>query len=140
MIRYLASALGLGILTVVLVAQTPPVTGDRSSPLRELGGEDNIGISNAVLRNQPEVRVLRVVVEAGGVRAMHAHDDVDFHLFAPVSGTMELTVEGNPPIDVTPWHPYTASTIRPTLRSRSWRSSSSDEPRPGRVGQGRGPW
>ncbi len=106
MIRYLASVFGLGILIAVLVAQTPPVTGDHSSPLRELGGEGNVGISNAVLRNQPEVRVLRVVVEPGGVRAMHTHDDVDFHLFAPVSGTMELTVEGNPPIDVTPWHPY----------------------------------
>ncbi|MDE0081306.1 MAG: cupin domain-containing protein [Gammaproteobacteria bacterium] len=104
--RYLVSVLGLAALTAALVAQTPPVTGDRTSPLRELGGEDNIGISNAVLRNQPEVRVLRVVVEPGGVRAMHSHDDVDFHLFAPISGTMELTIEGEDPIEVTPWHPY----------------------------------
>lgn len=106
MIRYLVSVLGLVALSVAVMAQTPPVTGDRTSPLRELGGEDNIGISNAVLRNQPEVRVLRVVVEPGGVRAMHSHDDVDFHLFAPISGTMELTIEGDDPIDVTPWHPY----------------------------------
>ena len=40
--------------------------GDRSSPLRPVTGEGNVGISNAVLRNQPEVRALRVVVEPGG--------------------------------------------------------------------------
>lgn len=106
MIRYLVSALGLVALTTAVMAQTFAVIGDRESPLRELGGEDNIGISNSVLRNQEEVRVLRVVVEPGGVRAMHSHDDVDFHLFAPISGTMELTVEEDDPIDVTPWHPF----------------------------------
>ena len=50
---YAAIAFGL-MLSVVLVAQTPPVTGDRSTPLNALGG-DNVGISNSVLRNQPEV-------------------------------------------------------------------------------------
>lgn len=106
MIRYLAAAFGLGMLTAVLVAQTPPVTGDRTSPLRPLTGAGNVGISNAVLRNQPEVRVLRVVVDPGGTRIMHSHDDVDFHLFAPISGTMQLNLEGEPSVDVTPWHPY----------------------------------
>lgn len=106
MIRYLVPVFGLVALTAAVMAQTFAVIGDRESPLRELGGEDNFGISNAVLRNQEEVRVLRVVVEPGGVRAMHSHDDVDFHLFAPISGTMELTVEEDDPIDVTPWHPY----------------------------------
>ena len=106
MIKYLVSVLGVVVLAATVMAQLPPLNGDRTTPLRELGGEDNIGISNAVLRVQPEVRVLRVVVEPGGVRAMHSHDDVDFHLFAPISGTMELTIEGDDPIDVTPWHPY----------------------------------
>ena len=106
MIKYLVSVLGVVVLVATVMAQLPPLNGDRTTPLRELGGEDNIGISNAVLRVQPEVRVLRVVVEPGGVRAMHSHDDVDFHLFAPISGTMELTIEGDDPIDVTPWHPY----------------------------------
>ena len=106
MIKYLVSVLGVVVLAATVMAQLPPLNGDRTTPLRELGGEDNIGISNAVLRVQPEVRVLRVVVEPGGVRAMHSHDDVDFHLFAPISGTMELTIEGDDPIEVTPWHPY----------------------------------
>ena len=102
---YTVSAVGLAMFSVALVAQTPPVTGDRSSPLRPLGG-DNVGISNAVLRDQPEVRALRVVVEPGGTRVIHAHTGVEFHLFVPISGPMELNLDGGRSVQVQPWHPY----------------------------------
>lgn len=104
--RYAVAAVALAMLSVALVAQTPPVIGDRSSPLRPLGGEGNVGISNAVLRDQPEVRALRLVVEPGGTRVMHAHEAVRFHLFVPISGPMELVLEGGESVDVQPWHPY----------------------------------
>ncbi len=104
--RYAVSAVGLAMLSVALVAQTPPTTGDRSSPLRPLAGEGNVGLSNAVLRDQPEVRALRVVVEPGGTRPIHAHADVQFHLFVPISGPMELDLDGGQSVDVQPWHPY----------------------------------
>ena len=104
--RYTVSALGLAILSVALVAQTPPVTGDHSSPLRPLTGQGNVGISNAVLRDQPEVRALRVVVEPGGTRPIHEHADVQFHLFVPISGPMEINLEGGQSMEVQPWHPY----------------------------------
>ena len=90
MLKFAASAVGLAMLSAAVVAQTAPVLGDRTSPLRPLGGDGNVGISNAVLRDQPEVRTLRVVVEAGGTRAMHAHSDVRFHLFVPISAPMEF--------------------------------------------------
>ena len=106
MLNYVASAITLAVLSVAVVAQTAPVVGDRTSPLNPLGGDGNVGISNAVLRDQPEVRSLRVVVESGGVRAMHAHTDVRFHLFAPVSGPMELRLEGDRTVVVQPWHTY----------------------------------
>jgi mannose-6-phosphate isomerase-like protein (cupin superfamily) len=114
MSRHLIAPLALSLLTAVAVAQTPspapqqtpPVTGDRSTPLRPLAGEGNVGISNATLRDQPEVRALRVVVEAGGVRAVHAHADVRFHLFVPISGVMQLDLEGSGTTEVQPWHPY----------------------------------
>ena len=99
-------AVGLALLSAALVAQTPPVTGDRSSPLRPLTGEGNVGVSNAVLRDQPEIRVLRVVVEPGGTRPMHSHSGVQFHLFVPVSGPMELNLDGGRSVQVRPWHPY----------------------------------
>ena len=89
--RYTVSAVGLAMLSVALVAQTPPVTGDHSSPLRPLGG-DNVGISNAVLRDQDDARVLRVVVEPGGPRVLHAHATVHVHLSVPISGPMTLAL------------------------------------------------
>jgi mannose-6-phosphate isomerase-like protein (cupin superfamily) len=106
MLRKLAPALALVLVPVALAAQdTPPVLGDRTSELRTLGGDGNVGISNAVLRDQPEVRALRVVVDADGVRAMHAHSDVRFHLFVPISAPMELRLESGT-VEVQPWHPY----------------------------------
>ena len=65
-----------------------------------------MGISNAVLRDQPEVRALRVVVEPGGTRVIHAHADVQFHLFVPISGPMEVNLDGGRSVQVRPWHPY----------------------------------
>jgi mannose-6-phosphate isomerase-like protein (cupin superfamily) len=99
--------IGLASLAVVaLVAQTTVVVGDRSTPLRPVAAAGNVGISNAVLRDQGDVRALRVVVEPGGTRVMHAHDDVKFHLFVPISGQMTLNLEGAPSVVVPPWQPY----------------------------------
>lgn len=101
-----ARVVGLLLIPAALAAQEPPVLGDHSSPLRPLQGEGNVGISNAVLREQDEVRALRVVVEPGGARAMHAHDAVQFHLFVPISGPMRLHLDGGRSVEVQPWHPY----------------------------------
>jgi quercetin dioxygenase-like cupin family protein len=91
---------------VAPAAQTTIVTGDHSTPLRQLTGAGNVGISNAVLRDQPEVRALRVVVEPGGTRALHSHDDVKFHLFVPITGAMTLNLDGAPSVVVPAWQPY----------------------------------
>ena len=98
-------ALALFALGTLVGAQTAPVLGDRSTPLRPLAGEGNVGISNATLRDQPEVRALRVVVEPGGVRAQHEHADVRFHLFVPISGVMTLELDSGP-TRVQAWHPH----------------------------------
>jgi quercetin dioxygenase-like cupin family protein len=102
-----AVAVGLASFAFgALAAQSPIVTGDRSTPLRPVAGGGNVGISNAVLRDQPEIRALRVVVEPGGTRVIHAHNDVKFHLFVPITGAMTLNLEGAQPQTVAPWHPY----------------------------------
>jgi quercetin dioxygenase-like cupin family protein len=104
--KYALTAAALSVVFATVAAQDLPVVGDRSTPLRALGGEGNVGVSNAVMRDQPEVRVLRVVVEPDGVRAMHTHDDVDFHMFAPISGPMELVLANGATVTVQPMHPY----------------------------------
>jgi quercetin dioxygenase-like cupin family protein len=91
---------------VLLVAQNEAVTGDRSSPLRPLAGDGNVGVSNAVLRDQSEIRVLRVMVAPGGRREMHSHDNVQYHLFTPISASMQLQLGDGTSLEVAPWHPY----------------------------------
>jgi quercetin dioxygenase-like cupin family protein len=105
--KVIGLVLGLASLSFGAAAgQTPVVVGDRTTPLRPVSGSGNVGISNAVLRDQPEVRALRVVVEPGGRRVMHAHDDVRFHLFVPITGPLTLDIEGAPSVTVPPWQPY----------------------------------
>jgi mannose-6-phosphate isomerase-like protein (cupin superfamily) len=66
-----------------------PVTGDP-------------GISSMVVTDQPDFRVLRDYAEPGATRRMHSHDDATYHVFVLVTGTLQLTVEGEKPVDVTP--------------------------------------
>ena len=47
------------------------------------------------------VRVLRDYAEPGATRRMHAHKDATFHVFTLLTGQLRLTVEGQPPVDVT---------------------------------------
>jgi len=104
--RYAILALGLVSLSLAAPsAQTEIVTGDYTAPLRALTAAGNMGISNAVMRDQSKVRILRVVVEPGGVRVIHAHDNVDFHLFVPISGPMTFDREGADSVEVSPWEP-----------------------------------
>ena len=35
-------------------------------------------------------------------RAIHQHDDVKFHLFIPVTGTLQITIGSDKPVDAPP--------------------------------------
>ena len=85
-------------------AQTPGTpSGDlKLNPIAATSGH---GVSNATLLDRPEVRVLRVDVEPGGVRNVHTHDDVTFHLFIPVSGKFDVEVEPDAPVQLAAWQP-----------------------------------
>ena len=66
-----------------------PVTGDP-------------GISSMVVTDQSQFRVLRDYAEPGATRRMHAHADATYHVFVLVTGELQLTVEGESPVTVTP--------------------------------------
>ena len=59
------------------------------------------GISSMVVMDQPAFRVLRDYAEPGAVRRMHSHDDATWHVFTLVTGQLVLTIEGQPPVEVT---------------------------------------
>ena len=85
-----------------VVAQSP---GAPMGPLvlKPIAATSGTGVSNAPLIDRDEVRVLRVDIAPGGVRNIHSHDDMQYHLFIPVSGGMRFETEADRPIDVAAW-------------------------------------
>ena len=55
------------------------------------------GVNPVRLLDRDEIRVTRVELAAGAVRSAHAHDDVEYHVWAPVAGTLEITIEKGKP-------------------------------------------
>jgi quercetin dioxygenase-like cupin family protein len=85
-----------------VVAQSPGAKPGQLV-LNPIAATSGTGVSNAALLDRPEVRVLRVDVQPGGVRNVHTHDDTQFHLFIPVSGGAQFEVEPDKPVDITTW-------------------------------------
>src|SRR5579863_1540924 len=69
-------------------AQAPPA-----------GKNANAGVNPVRLMDRPEVRVSRVEIQPGAVRAVHTHDDVRFHLWIPISGKLEITIGSAKPVE-----------------------------------------
>jgi quercetin dioxygenase-like cupin family protein len=59
------------------------------------------GVSSMLVVDQPQYRVLRDYAEPGAVRRMHSHDDATWHVFTLVTGQLTLTIDGEPPMEVT---------------------------------------
>jgi quercetin dioxygenase-like cupin family protein len=85
-----------------VVAQSPGAKPGQLV-LNPIAATSGTGVSNAALLDRPEVRVLRVDVQPGGVRNVHTHDDTQFHLFIPVSGGAQFEVEPDKPVDISTW-------------------------------------
>ena len=83
-----------------VVAQTP---GSKPLVLNPIAATSGTGVSNVALLDRAEVRVLRVDVQPGGVRNVHTHDDVQFHLFIPVVGAPQFEAEPDKPVDLSTW-------------------------------------
>jgi quercetin dioxygenase-like cupin family protein len=84
------------ILAVVFVAL---VYGVQVSAQAPAATKANQGVNPVRLMDRPEVRVSRVEVAPGAVRAVHTHDDVRFHLWIPISGKLEITIGSAPPVE-----------------------------------------
>jgi quercetin dioxygenase-like cupin family protein len=87
------------------VAQTPSTrTGDLV--LNPIAATSGTGVSNVALINRDEIRVLRVDLAAGGVRNIHTHDDVPYHLFIPITGRIQFETDSEKPVDLAPWQAH----------------------------------
>lgn len=75
--------------------QAPGAAG-RGSTNQGVGsqGDPDPGVHFITIVDNPQVRVLQVTLQPGAVRRPHAHNDVPFNMLVPVTGSLELTVEG----------------------------------------------
>lgn len=100
LVASLAVSLAHTAVPVVARAQQAP-----SSP-QALPAEADPGVRPFRLIDQDEIRVSRVELQPGAVRRVHAHDDVEYHVWAPVSGSLEVTIGQNPPVPAGPGSAY----------------------------------
>jgi quercetin dioxygenase-like cupin family protein len=96
----IALASTLAVITLALVAP--------AASAQALGGADKArpvagdpGISSMVVMDRPDFRVLRDYADPGATRRVHSHDDATYHVFVLVSGQLRLTIEDQPPVEVT---------------------------------------
>ena len=93
----LASAIVVAVLWIgSAVAQTPGTAGALVlNPIAETSGTGII--------NRDEIRVLRVDVAPNGVRNVHSHDDMQYHLFIPTAAGMQFESESEKAVQMTAW-------------------------------------
>ena len=84
-----------------VVAQTPGTAGPLV--LAPIAATSGTGVSNVALINRDEIRVLRVDVAPGGVRNVHSHDDMQYHLFIPTAAGMQFQVQSEKPAPMAAW-------------------------------------
>jgi len=65
-------------------------------------GEPDPGVRPTRYIDREEVRVSRVELQPGAVRSVHAHDDVEYHLWVPLEGRLEITIDTGSPTIATP--------------------------------------
>jgi quercetin dioxygenase-like cupin family protein len=99
----LASAVAVAMLWIgsAVVAQTPGPAG--ALVLAPIAATSGTGVSNVALINRDEIRVLRVDVAPGGVRNVHSHDDMQYHLFIPTSAGMLFESASEKPVQMAAW-------------------------------------
>jgi quercetin dioxygenase-like cupin family protein len=85
-------AMMLGLSAAPVAAQQPVAQPGEADP----------GVRPFRLIDRDEIRVSRVELEPGAVRRVHVHDDVEYHVWAPVVGTLEITIGQDAPKPAAP--------------------------------------
>ena len=103
MMRVTVASAIVGLLWIgsSVVAQTPGTAG--ALVLNPIAAASGTGVSNVALINRDEIRVLHVDVAPGGVRNVHTHDDVQYHLFIPTAAGMRFESENEKPAPIAAW-------------------------------------
>jgi mannose-6-phosphate isomerase-like protein (cupin superfamily) len=77
-------------------APTPALAQAPAAP--PVTAEPDPGVRPTRLLDRAEVRLSRVELQPGAVRRVHAHDDVVYHLWVPITGSLEITIGTDAPV------------------------------------------
>lgn len=61
-------------------------------------GEADPGVRPTRLIDRAEIRVSRVEIQPGATRRVHQHDDVEYHVWVALEGTLQITVGSDVPV------------------------------------------
>ena len=87
MLRYLA-ALGFAMTALAPRPAGPQLVQAEADP----------GVKLTRLIDRAEVRVSRLELQPGAARRVHAHDDVEYHMWIPFDGQLQITIGTNQPV------------------------------------------
>jgi mannose-6-phosphate isomerase-like protein (cupin superfamily) len=85
--------------TLAILAALAPV---RLTAQAAAQPEPDPGVRLIRLINRPEIRVSRIELQGGAARAVHAHDEVEYHVWVPLEGRLEITIAPDGPVVAEP--------------------------------------
>lgn len=85
------------LLATLAFTLATPATAQTAAP-----GEADPGVRPTRLIDREEIRASRVEIQPGAVRSVHAHNDVEYHLWIPLEGQLEITIAGRGPTPAVP--------------------------------------
>lgn len=84
-------------VTTTAAAQASSAVQAQTPAAGQAAGEADPGVRPVRLIDRDEIRVSRVELQPGAIRRVHAHDDVEYHVWAPVTGALEITIARGTP-------------------------------------------
>ena len=91
-------ASGLAMIAGLLCLPAPAQTPAKGKDADKNAARAAQGYAPVTLWERPDVRAIRVELKPMANRAVHQHDDVKFHLFIPVTGTLQITIGSDKPV------------------------------------------
>jgi quercetin dioxygenase-like cupin family protein len=92
----------LGVATLLLVVANTPAFAQRVAG----GAAVAEGITNTRILDRADIRITRLEIQPKSTRSLHAHPDMQYQVLVPLTGALDMNVEGHPPERVEPLHAH----------------------------------
>jgi mannose-6-phosphate isomerase-like protein (cupin superfamily) len=89
---------GIAAFAAVLTLAGSHTAAAQTAAAPQVTAEADPGVRLTRLIDRAEVRLSRIELQPGAVRRVHAHDDVVYHLWVPISGNLEITIGTDAPV------------------------------------------